>query len=93
VVRQCTVVLPEEAERANMHHPLVVVLVFFLAIRSLALGIQSSGGSKGRPIVSAETERDLLAIVTFCLLGLLASLVLMERFPNLGVIIAEYNKF
>lgn len=32
-------------------------------------------------------------IVAFCLLGLLVTLQIMIRFPDLGLIISEYNQF
>jgi len=76
-----------------MHYPLVLIIAFFFATRSLTLGIESSGRSESRPMISAEKECELLTIMTFCLLGLLVSLSLMIRFPDLGAVIAEYNKF
>jgi hypothetical protein len=79
---------------ANMNSPLVPILPFILAAtRSLTLGIQSSSRLRSRPITPAETENEFLTVVTFCLIGLLAALNLMVRFPDLGTVIAEYNQF
>jgi hypothetical protein len=46
-----------------------------------------------RPTVSAETEYRGLLLVIFCLTGLLATLALMIRLPELGAQIAELNQF
>jgi hypothetical protein len=76
-----------------MRHPLILAIACVFAVRSLALGIQSAAKSEMRPIMSAENERELLKIVTFCLVGLVATFGLMIRYPDLGAVIAEYNKF
>jgi hypothetical protein len=39
------------------------------------------------------TDADLNAVVAFSLIGLLLALNLMFRFPDLGVLIAQYNQF
>jgi hypothetical protein len=36
---------------------------------------------------------DLPMIVVFCLLGLLLTLTLILRFPDLGAVIEQYNQF
>ena len=76
-----------------MRQPLILAIVCFFAARSLTLGVQSASKSGIRPIMSAEKERELLQIVTFCLVGLLVTFGMMIRFPDLGAIIAEYNQF
>jgi hypothetical protein len=38
-------------------------------------------------------DRDLQLIVIFSLIGLLAALNLMFRFPEFGAVIAQYNQF
>ena len=44
-------------------------------------------------IFIAVTNPDLQAVVAFCLIGLLLTLNVMFRFPELGAIIAQYNQF
>jgi hypothetical protein len=39
------------------------------------------------------TNPDLPTIIAFCLLGLLLTLNLMLRFPDLGALIEQYNQF
>lgn len=73
---------------------LFLFLPFVLAAtRSLAFGIQSPGKSGMRPTISAESEYEVLSVAILSLTGLLASLYVMARFPELGKIIAEANKF
>jgi hypothetical protein len=43
--------------------------------------------------VAALIDADLIAIVQFCLIGLLVTLVVMFWFPDLGALIAQYNQF
>jgi hypothetical protein len=77
-----------------MNSPLGLILPFILAAtRSFTLGIQSSTRLRSRPIIPAETECEVLTVVTFCLIGLLVAFNLMVRFPDLGMVIAEYNQF
>jgi hypothetical protein len=77
-----------------MSNPLVLFLPFILAAtRSLALGIQSPSKLGNRTMVPAEKEYEFLTLVAFCLLGSLAVLNLMVRFPDFGAVIAEYNQF
>jgi hypothetical protein len=44
-------------------------------------------------LVAAAREPDLIAIVQFCAIGLLVTLIAMLSFPNLGAIIEQYNQF
>lgn len=41
----------------------------------------------------AIDDPNLLATVLFCALGLVITAALMWRFPNLGLIVAQYNQF
>jgi len=43
--------------------------------------------------VAPPSDPDLIAIVQFCVIGLLVTLVVMFCFPDLGAIIAQYNQF
>jgi uncharacterized membrane protein YdfJ with MMPL/SSD domain len=43
--------------------------------------------------VIAITNPDLVAVVAFCLVGLLLSLNLILRFPDFGAVIEQYNQF
>jgi hypothetical protein len=43
--------------------------------------------------VAAIMTPDLLAVVTFCLVGLLLALNLILRFPDFGAVIEQYNQF
>jgi len=54
--------------------------------------VNTADGSWHR-LVSAITDPDLQAIVAFCLIGLLLMLNLMLLFPDLGALIAQYNRF
>jgi hypothetical protein len=76
-----------------MRHPLVFFLPFVIAAaRSLKFRIRLPGESEGLPAISADTECKFLLILIFCLTGLLITLYLMTRFPDLGATIAEYNQ-
>lgn len=44
-------------------------------------------------IFTAVTNPDLQAVVALCLIGLLLTLNIMFRFPDLGAIIEQYNQF
>jgi hypothetical protein len=44
-------------------------------------------------ILIAVTNPDLQAVVAFSLIGLLLTLNVMFRFPDLGAIIAQYNQY
>jgi hypothetical protein len=61
------------------------ILTAAVFTRSLTLGVPS--------MVSAEKEYEFLTVVIFSLLGLLATLSLMVRFPDLGAVIGAYNQF
>ncbi|HZC55460.1 MAG TPA: hypothetical protein VE396_05340 [Xanthobacteraceae bacterium] len=39
------------------------------------------------------TNPDFLAILMFCLIGILLALNLMLRFPEFGAVIEQYNQF
>ena len=43
--------------------------------------------------VVAAANPDLLAVVAFCLIGLLATLNFILRFPDFGAVIQQYNLF
>jgi hypothetical protein len=77
-----------------MGHPSVLILPFVLAAtRSLALGVQPRPHSAGRRGVSAETEFAFLTVVAFSLAGLWLTIKFMMRFPELGLLIQQYNQF
>jgi hypothetical protein len=38
-------------------------------------------------------DPDLIAIVQFCAIGLLVTLIVMLYFPDFGTIIEQYNQF
>ena len=44
-------------------------------------------------ILIAVANPDLQAVVAFSLIGLLLTLNVMFRFPELGALIAQYNQF
>jgi hypothetical protein len=44
-------------------------------------------------LAAAVKDPSLIAIVSFCAIGLLVTLNLMLRFPDLGALIAQYNQF
>ena len=44
-------------------------------------------------LVTAIADPELHAVIAFCLIGLLLTLNLILRFPDLGAIIEQYNKF
>jgi len=43
--------------------------------------------------LSAAKDSELAAVAMFCAIGLLVTLNLILRFPDLGAIIAQYNQF
>jgi hypothetical protein len=75
------------------HSALLLLPAVLAATRSLAFGIQSSRKSGARQTIPAETEYEILLVVIFCLTGLLVSLYLMTRFPELGAAISQLNQF
>jgi hypothetical protein len=44
-------------------------------------------------LVAASRDPNLIAIVIFCAIGLLVTVNLILRFPDLGALIAQYNQF
>ncbi|MGB6662692.1 MAG: hypothetical protein WBE90_27330 [Xanthobacteraceae bacterium] len=44
-------------------------------------------------LITVITDRDLHAVVAFCLIGLLLALNFIHRFPDLGAVIEQYNQF
>jgi hypothetical protein len=44
-------------------------------------------------LVTAIANPDLHAVIAFCLIGLLVSLNLILRFPDLGAVIERCNQF
>jgi hypothetical protein len=47
----------------------------------------------GHGLVATLADSDLIAVVTFCVLGLLAAFNVILRFPDLGALIEQYNQF
>jgi hypothetical protein len=76
-----------------MRQLLLLLPVVLAATRSLASGIRPPSRAGARPTIPAEAEYQVLLIVIFCLTGLLVSLYLMIRFPDLGAAIAEIDQF
>lgn len=44
-------------------------------------------------LAAAVKDPSLIAIVSFCVIGLLITHNLILRFPDLGALIAQYNQF
>jgi hypothetical protein len=44
-------------------------------------------------VTAISNNPDLAAIVLFCVIGLLATVNMILRFPDLGGIIAQFNQF
>jgi hypothetical protein len=44
-------------------------------------------------VVAAITNSDMLAVITFSLIGLLLTINFMLRFTDLGAVIEQYNQF
>ena len=44
-------------------------------------------------LVAAIIDPDLHAVVAFCLIGILLTLNLILRFPDLGAVIEQYGQF
>jgi hypothetical protein len=42
---------------------------------------------------TALSDPNLIAIVQFCAIGLMVTLILMLSFPEFGAIIEQYNQF
>jgi hypothetical protein len=48
-------------------------------------------GTKEQPKSTPSSDAQL--VIQFCLIGLLVTLILMLRFPDLGAVIEQYNQF
>ena len=69
----------------------------------LTRGLQTQGNATDRSFITWKTayhrtvatltDPDLIAIVAFCVLGLLVALNVILRFPDLGALIEQYNQF
>ena len=69
----------------------------------LTRGLQTQGNAADRSFITWKTayhrtvatltDPDLIAIVAFCVLGLLVALNVILRFPDLGALIEQYNQF
>ena len=55
--------------------------------------IVNETASRWDAFLAMFSNPDLPTIVAFCLLGLLLTLSLMLRFPDLGAVIEQYNRF
>jgi hypothetical protein len=57
--------------------------------------VTKTGPQKPRRLrfVAALANPDLLAVLAFCLIGLLVALNLILRFPAFGAVIEQYNLF
>jgi hypothetical protein len=57
--------------------------------------VTKAGRQKQRRLrfVAALANPDLLAVLAFCLIGLLVALNLILRFPAFGAVIEQYNQF
>lgn len=77
-----------------MRHPFFLIFPVVVAtMRSLAFGLQLPSKDGMLSTIPAETEYEALVIVILCLTGLVVSLYVMARFPELGATIAELNQF
>ena len=56
------------------------------------LRVRRAAPEKSRRLASL-IDPNLIAIVQFCVIGLLVMLVAMLCFPDLGLLIAQYNQF
>jgi hypothetical protein len=52
-----------------------------------------SAGTVWHRLVTAITNPDLIMIVAFCAIGLLTTINVMLRFPDLGALIERCNQF
>jgi hypothetical protein len=81
----------------------LIIVPTALATLSLTLALQAPLRPTGHQIQKAETvwsqlfvavtDRDLQAVVAFCLIVFLLTLNFILRFPNLGTLIEQYNQF
>ena len=44
-------------------------------------------------LITVTTDPDLVAVVAFCVIGLLIVLNVILRFPDFGAVIEQYNQF
>jgi hypothetical protein len=59
-----------------------------------ALVAKRGAEQRRRPwIVAAIENPDFVAVVAFCLIGLLVAFNLILRFPVFGAVIEQYNQF
>jgi hypothetical protein len=49
--------------------------------------------SRWSEFLAIFSNPDLPMVIAFCLLGLLLTLTLILRFPDLGAVIEQYNQF
>ena len=49
--------------------------------------------TKWARIVATATNPDFIAVVAFCVIGLLIALNFALRFPDAGAVIEQYNQF
>lgn len=90
------------ASEAKMRIALILVPAVLAAL-SLTSAFQSPTNPANRRTQETEiawsrftaaiTNLDLQVVVAFCLIGLLLTLNLIFRFPNMGAVIAQYNQF
>jgi hypothetical protein len=69
----------------------------------LRRGLQTQGNPADRSFITWKaayhrtvvtlTDPDLIASIAFCVLGLLVALNVILRFPDLGALIEQYNRF
>jgi hypothetical protein len=58
-----------------------------------ALPETKSASESWHRLYAAVTDPDLQIVAAFCLIGLLLTLNLIFRFPDMGAVIAQYNQF
>jgi hypothetical protein len=56
-------------------------------------GMATTWRTTWRQAAAAIMTSDLIALVAFCLIGLLLALNLILRFPEFGAVIEQYNQF
>jgi len=50
-------------------------------------------GKRQHHSTATNAYRDLFPVIGMCAIGLLVTLIVMLRFPDLGALIESYNKF
>jgi hypothetical protein len=58
-----------------------------------ALPETKSANESWQRLHAALADPDLQIVAAFCLIGLLLTLNLIFRFPDMGAVIAQYNQF